>query len=515
MNASSSSGSPSARTVARAYQYLKALAADPGWRTRGELPGVRTLARLSGFSHFTMWKALRRAAEAKLLIVEPGRRPRLPGAARPASPAPQAAGLPKWERLRLEIERDLLRGIYRQGEAVPSLKEMQGRYRVCYSTLRKALRALEKAECWPPHSGPEQAPRARQNVVYLCWGDESGNQNFGQPFDHEYLTALRSAGEHLNLDLAVVVYVYMGKGLRLVAPPGASATVPKLCERTVGFLVRTTCPRDVCPDILPLLERHGKPIAVLDEAGSPSLPDFARRNRLLKVFRPTISEASGESMARHLVAMGHRHVAAISPYRDAIWSRNRLAGLADTFRRTDPDAVPVEYTVSMPNERRDQRLESRALGLLRRSLHRTPEWKTPLPALKGIVARLRSELHQAARRERILEALEPCLESALKRKDLTAWVAIDDETAMLVLDFLGRRGLQVPRDVSLVGFDDTAEGARRDLTSYNFDFERINHYILRFLLDPSRTERAESDGLQRPEGRVVKRGSVRRRLPRQ
>jgi DNA-binding LacI/PurR family transcriptional regulator len=82
---------------------------------------------------------------------------------------------------------------------------------------------------------------------------------------------------------------------------------------------------------------------------------------------------------------------------------------------------------------------------------------------------------------------------------------------LLVLDFLRRRGLQVPRDLSLVGFDDTAEGARRDLTSYNFDFERFNHYVLRYLLEPARVDQAEAHGAQRPEGRVIARGSVRRR----
>jgi DNA-binding LacI/PurR family transcriptional regulator len=130
------------------------------------------------------------------------------------------------------------------------------------------------------------------------------------------------------------------------------------------------------------------------------------------------------------------------------------------------------------------------------------------------LALLETEIHLAARRERLLEALEPHLEAALKRKDLTAWVAVDDDTALLVLDFLGRRGLEVPRDISLVGFDDTPEGARRDLTSYNFEFERLNHYVVRFLLEPTRTDRVEAKGMQRPEGRVIMRGSVRRRTPR-
>ena len=176
--------------VTRAFDYLRRLADDPAWQARGRLPGVRALARLSGFSHFTLWKALRKAAESGLLIVEPGRRPRLPGAARPTTPGPQEAGLRKWERLRLLIERDLLQGIYLQGEALPSLKELQGKYRVSYATLRKALGGLEREGRWPPVSGSDRTRGSRHFVVYLAWGDESGNQHFDEPFDHDYLKAL-------------------------------------------------------------------------------------------------------------------------------------------------------------------------------------------------------------------------------------------------------------------------------------------------------------------------------------
>lgn len=496
--------------VIRAFEYLKGLAADPAWQARGVLPGVRALARLSGFSHFTLWKALRRAAGTGLLIVEPGRRPRLRDASPPAASPPEGTGLRKWERLRLEIERDLLHGVYMRGEASPSLKELQGKYHVCYSTLRKALRDLELAGRWPPAAETGRPRRAGQYVVYLAWGDESGNQHFDEPFDHEYLKALRSACERLNLEPAVVVYGYRGRGLRLVMPAGAALSFPELCERAAGFVVRTACPRDVCADLLPQLKRHRKPIAVLDEIESPSLPEWTRRNRLIKAFRPTIGEASGEVMARHLLALGHRRVAAITPFRDAVWSRNRLAGLAATLKRADPEAVVEEYALAMPYIQRHAVRENRAFGLLRRSLLRTPEWKANLPPLPGLVAQLGREIHLAARRERILEALTPLLEKALKRKDLTAWVAVDDDTALLVMDFLRRRGLQVPRDISLVGFDDTAEGARRDLTSYNFDFERFNHYVLRYLLEPARVIKAEARGTQSPEGRVIARGSERR-----
>jgi hypothetical protein len=187
--------------------------------------------------------------------------------------------------------------------------------------------------------------------------------------------------------------------------------------------------------------------------------------------------------------------------------------LAATLKRADPEAAAVEYTVEWPYHLRHTVRETRACDLLRRSLLRTPGWKAPLPSLKGTVAQLDLEIHLAVRRERVLEALTPYLEKALKRKDLTAWVAIDDDTALLILEFLRRRGLHVPGDISLVGFDDTAEGARHDLTSYNFDFERFNHYVLRYLLEPARGDKAEANGVRWPEGRVIARGSVRRRAP--
>jgi DNA-binding LacI/PurR family transcriptional regulator len=91
---------------------------------------------------------------------------------------------------------------------------------------------------------------------------------------------------------------------------------------------------------------------------------------------------------------------------------------------------------------------------------------------------------------------------------------VDDDTAMLILDFLRQHRRDVPGDISLVGFDNTAEGARSGLTSYDFDFERFNYYVLRYLLEPERVQNSERQGATPPPGRIVMRGSVRRLDPR-
>jgi hypothetical protein len=302
----------------------------------------------------------------------------------------------------------------------------------------------------------------------------------------------------------LVVYTYRGGKLHIIPTRGRERDFPSLCNRAMGFLLRTACPQDVGRDLIPRLAGHGQPVAVLDELGRPSLAELEKTHRQVKVFRHTISEASGELMALHLLAQGHRRLALISPFHGASWSQNRFAGLTRALTRVSPEAAAVPFVLDIPYHLPHQMGRDEDEPRLRAALE-----KIRLPAgLEGALSRLEPEIRLALRREKILVALTPLLARALQQKDLTAWVAVDDDTAMLILDFLHRRNRSVPEDVSLVGFDNTAEGARSSLTSYDFDFDRFNQYVLRYLLDPERVFRAEKHGASPPPGRIVARGSV-------
>ena len=466
------------------------------------------MARLSGFSHFTLWKALRRAADQGLLIVKPGRRPRFKDA--PEKLADPWAGLRKWERLQREIERDLLRGEWDGDSSSLSMKVLGGKYRVSFRTLAKALHALESAGKWPPNTRRKRETQGngsgRNLVIYLAWGDEKGDQYFENPFDHAYLESLRSGCARLNLEPVLVVYTYQSGKLHLIPTRGREQDFPSLCKRAMGFLLRTACPHDVGRDLIPLLAGYGPPIAVLDELGHSSLTGLEKPHSPIKVFRHTISEVSGELMALHLLAQGHRRVALISPFHGAAWSKNRLSGVARALTRSASDAIAASFTLDLPYHLPHQIGKDNPAAVLRKSLG-----KIVLPAgLSGALTRFEPELRLAIRRESILEALNPLLKQALQHKELTAWVAVDDDTAMLILDFLRHHHRVVPADVSLVGFDNTGEGARSGLTSYDFDFERFNYYVLRYLLEPERVLKSERQGASPPPGRIVMRGSVRR-----
>lgn len=506
------------RVLEETVEAVKALIADPAWKSRGYLPGLRDMAKLAGCSHYTMWKAVKVLESQGHLEVRPGRRIRLPrpdgeeGAAGEADPA-QAGVQYKWERLRRQIEMDILSGTFRPGENLPTLKELGARYGASFLTLKKALRALEGGVIL--HGGPgaysvaSLRPPPRSTLVYLAWGDENGQLKFGTPFDHEILGSLGNECARAGIRLEKLLYVPEGDRLLFWHGRKAQPTLPDWCREAFGFLVRTVCSRDIVPEVVPRVAALGKPLAVLDEMGSPHFPKLHGRYPNLAVFRHTISGTPARQMGAHLAGLGHREVAFISPFHDTVWSQNRLASLQECYRGLGTGYKVHPYTrddigYQLPFEEDD----GSAVDALYQGIDKARKgWKDEFPPLTPIMEKLRPYMRSVVYREWVLERMVPTLENALKRKETTAWVCADDDTALLCLEFLRRKGLRPPRDLTLTGFDDTGEGARVDLTSYNFDFPKFFHGVVLRLLDPPTLTLARSRQPIEIEGRIVDRGS--------
>ena len=507
------------RVLEETVETVKSLIADPAWKSRGYLPGLRDMAKLAGCSHYTMWKAVKVLEAQGLLEVRPGRRIRIPrpddeeDSGLPAEADPSQAGVQyKWERLRRQIEMDILSGTFRPGENLPTLKELGARYGASFLTLKKALRALEGGVIL--HGGPgaysvaSLRPPPRSTLVYLAWGDENGQLKFGTPFDHEIIGALGNECARAGIRLEKLLYVPQGDRLLFWHGRKSYATLPDWCREAFGFLLRTVCSRDVVPELVPRVAALGKPLAVLDEMGSPHFPKLHGRYPNLAVFRHTISGTPARQMGAHLAGLGHREVAYISPFHDTVWSQNRLASLQDCYRGLGPGYKVHPYTLTIGYQLPFEEEDSSAVDAIYQSVEKARKsWKDEFPPLQGIMEKLRPHMRSVVWREWVLEQLIPTLENALRRKETTAWVCADDDTALLCLEFLRRKGLRPPRDLTLAGFDDTGEGARVDLTSYNFDFPKFFHGVVLRLLDPPTLTLARSRQPIEIEGRIVDRGS--------
>jgi len=94
------------------------------------------------------------------------------------------------------------------------------------------------------------------------------------------------------------------------------------------------------------------------------------------------------------------------------------------------------------------------------------------------------ELIQTAHTRRRAHAL---FDTISHTDSATAWVAHNDTIALLALDYLQEHHVQLPQELSLIGFDDTLEGFGRGLSSYSFNVTAIVSAMFEHVLAPRRT----------------------------
>lgn len=177
----------------------------------------------------------------------------------------------------------------------------------------------------------------------------------------------------------------------------------------------------------------GVPLVVVDPAGSPALdvPTVGAANH-----------AGGRAATEHLLALGHRRIGLIAGPPRLLCSRARHDG----YRAALHDAgVAVDDSLVVPGDFRHE---------------------------SGFAAC-----------ETLLDLPEPP----------TAVFAASDQMALGAIEALRRRGLRVPRDVSVVGFDDLPEvrWSAPPLTTVRQPLAEMGRVAARTVLRPARDERPD------------------------
>ena len=113
------------------------------------------------------------------------------------------------------------------------------------------------------------------------------------------------------------------------------------------------------------------------------------------------------------------------------------------------------------------------------------------------------------RRNELLRHLPRALDPALREGRVTACVGANDSFAVVCREALTRRGVRVPTDVSLVGFDDTEESSLCKINSYNFNYAGLTAAMVGFVVGSAVSGQVRARGVVTLDGCVVERGSVR------
>jgi hypothetical protein len=258
-----------------------------------------------------------------------------------------------------------------------------------------------------------------------------------------------------------------------------------------------------------LLSRCGRPHAFLSamDGASQLLVGAVRHPPLMVCIEP--HRQAGRAVASHLLGLGHRRVAYVSPYARFSWCVDRLAGLSETFAaaglvdavapytlkeleaytdiqtliRSSPQYVAMQTGVQTFERAADTMLGSDSTGFFER---------VAMPYLVD---------------QYVESKVKPLCAEALGDTQATAWVAANDMVAHVCLRFLADQRKRVPQDVSVVGFDDIPSSGPLGLSSYAFNVEGVVREGLRCVLHPKQGSAAWESRIVEIPGMVVARGS--------
>lgn len=460
------------------------------------LPPMAIMAAEGGFSTSTLSRAVRLFRDQGILTVTQrtgitivsravftGTGQAVAGRAARPEPRPRT----RWHAVAVALDRDILSGAFPPGHRLPSRKELQARYACSAKTIRKALCALQDERRLVPHKRGHlvfDPPASSTTAALVLVAYRSSLSHIGEmtPRSRAFWRALEQGCRRRNLRLIVTDARDLS---RFLAQRSGFPHVLGYVVWSLGFH------SDDLAALLPTLAAMGKPVSILDEGGTVPLEPIVGSRSQCRIFSLATSDTAGRQLGNFLIGLGYRHVGYFSPFGKATWCRHRYDGLAQAFRHA-PQGSPVErFTLDdhssgkwITNAMASSVPFDRLTQAVKTFLTEIDPLCTGEPALLDKRTAV-EEIH----RHVLYPLMRPLFESALSRTSITAWVTVNDFTALMALRFLKERGLTPGPDIALASFDDSFEAFTNGLTSLDYNVSSLVHAMLGHVLSPAQRHR--------------------------
>lgn len=302
--------------------------------------------------------------------------------------------------------------------------------------LRQRILAVAEDLGYPgPNAAARTLRRGRAGAIGVVF-TEALSYAFADSYAVGFLRGLATVAEQ------------SGIGLHLIGWPTPDAAEEVICDAVVdGFCLFS-------PDSDPLVEtvmRRRLPVVTVDHPYVPGVPFVGIEDRM-----------AARAAAGHLLTLGHRRIAIVSPQSMAEQGRG--------------DTLDGRVVIEPPGE------ECRfGAGLARLAGYHDACAEAGLDWAAVPVFRTTNDREIARRAaERLLDL----------RPRPTAVIAATDEIALGVMDVAARRGIAVPGELSVVGFDDVPAAEPAGLTTVRQPSTEKGAIAGRLLLAPSRDDPA-------------------------
>ncbi|MBD3419051.1 MAG: GntR family transcriptional regulator [Chitinivibrionales bacterium] len=513
--------------VKKALKYILNLILSRPGNAAASLPSLRELASRAGVSYPTMVKASARLKQLRIIDGVAGHNSALVAGSMnrchevlssiTADPPVSARTQSAWRNVADALRKDILTGAYAADESLPSIKELSIRYGVSYATLKKAV-DTECDQGYLTRQGRRYKLRrviriaTQKRVVLAVLGSPKGGLRLSA-INEDFVRLLQVACTRSGLGLQIISYDFDHETLQplvIMDAQGNPAPIPA-DEGVFGFIMMVVANSTSSTLMISELAALDKPVAVIDTCGDWDLPRNAGK-RTVKVLSNLLSDRPGIDAARYLIGIGHVRVAWISPFHQSTWSRNRLAGLIETYAIAGYPRAVNAFAVDNPSS-----IHAYFSGDAQRECDITPltdafaRWKKTQERVYS------NEIEPLFQHEipNILlprgffnKLLNRLFGRALACPDITAWVAANDGIAVSAKAFLESEGMRIPKDVALLGFDDSPLALRHNITSYHFEMSALTHRALNFIIDIHSLPASKKVIVENTGGMIIERFST-------
>lgn len=445
---------------------------------REKLAPLSALSGASGVSHPLLLKAIRHFVVRGVLQTKPGSGTFLT-ASTPHAFRRDTSGPPHRKKLFERVADDVIADVRRQrvgrDSMLPGITSLRGHYGVSYRTMRRALDHLTSLgmvnksgrllQVVPTQSGHEK-------LVVVCFVRvmSSGPPLAGAQRD---LMMLQELCGRRNLRLELIRLGYVERSVRIIDPQEADKLrrIPR--SNVLGVIMSLTSIHEVeDPQIAFLANSFERPIALLDDTGNRTTMHGLAALKGATVFRLRSGVFPGTAVASYLLAKGHCRVAYFSHGYRLPWAQNRYEGVRVVYDGTRAGESSGAVRLVTPLERTSGADSGSALAIrdrLRAYLAAEISSELTIDEIHRAVDELQYTVRFARDTHAQTRFVAQIADSVWKERDCTAWICETDRLAVHCLEHCKARGIRVPNDLSIIGFDDSFDAFTHSLTSYNFN----------------------------------------------
>jgi DNA-binding LacI/PurR family transcriptional regulator len=235
------------------------------------------------------------------------------------------------------------------------------------------------------------------------------------------------------------------------------------------------------------LLQSGKPVVAIDVDGTFDTVFDRFRSRRLSLFR-LADVMAGVHAARFLIGAGHQNVAYFSMHMsNDPWSERRYQGIIRGFADAGLDRSRVTLIDNNGRQVSDGSAKARS---------ESAQTDKNVSAAISVITSTYPDpsfsdmLIQQVGNQKYVRIIQECMAShfnrALENKKITAWITESEGMAALAaLPFHLTHRVRVPQDISLIGFDNTWLSFGNDLTTFDYELDKVAYRALEIALAPA------------------------------